>query len=392
MPRKKKSTFTPSWDALELTTYKNFPALTRVLGYPSPPAGDSKTKFLRDLEARFEYERDGNAYVIKARRDKVIEKPKRGNNSKYIEPLSRALYAYAVVNKNYAIPGKQYTFHKSRADWQFVLGMTTNDYRTFMSSRYHDRIVEQYLKKSTSKNAHENIHLFEAETEQKLYDIFSRFLNSAKRQGEINYKKQYWIVSKEYGEQKAGKLETEIIKATRAELLNTYREKLIKQAKKKNPFLDEADLRAKYEPMTVFKLGRARRDFLKEFPVAVNKKMDEGADEEQEKWSFYKAIDITVNNLPEKKPDDLTLYEQILRDQQEENKQLIKSALLEALPERYKRKLEKADKEYAEETKKWIQGSVPNNIVYRPAEDYVEEQEKLIQKYWGKGVNVSTVY
>ena len=130
--------------------------------------------------------------------------------------------------------------------------------------------------------------------------------------------------------------------------------------------------------MTVFKLGRARRDFLKEFPVAVNKKMDE----EQEKWSFYKAIDITVNNLPEKKPDDLTLYEQILRDQQEENKQLIKSALLEALPERYKRKLEKADKEYAEETKKWIQGSVPDNIVYRPAEDYVEEQEKLIQKYW----------
>lgn len=390
MPRKKKKpTFTPNWDALELTTYKNFPALTQALGYPSPPDGNSKTKFLNDLEARFEYERDGNAYIIKARKTEIIEEPKQGNNSKYIEPLLHALYAYAVVNKNYFIPGKRYTFHKTRADWQFTLGMTTNNYRNFMSSRYHDESVKYYLENSTSSKAHENIHLFETETEQKLYDIFFRFLKSAKSQKYINYKEQYWIVSKQNGEMKATKIETEIIEATQTKLLNTYREKLIEQTKKKNPALNEADLRAKYEPMTVFKLGRARRDFLKELSVAVRKEIN--SDEEPNEYTFYKAIDITVYNLSEKEPDDLTLYEQTLRDQQEENKQMIKSALLDALPERYKRKQEKADKEYAEEAKKWIQGSAPDNIVYRPAEDYVPEQTKLIEKYWGKGVNTRTV-
>ena len=363
MPRKKKKpTFTPNWDALELTTYENFPALTRALGYKEAPAGDSKTKFLNDLEARFEYERDGNAYIIKTRRDKAIERSARANNSKYVEPLSRTLHLYAMLHKEYGT--KQYSFFMTRRLLMHTLGMTSQNYYIVTGDNVEQRniILKEFsCLEDTNSDTPTNDYLFKFETDRTLRMILDSFLQSEKSHKNIRYSERYKIRTVSSGKTRyaTGEEEAMIV-------------------------LESQELLKKMGVKNVFQLGAgAKRD---NFYETINAELLKRGI-----VKCYKVFYITVFNLPETVDEAKCRaeFEKLV----EQNKQMIKTTLLENIPKNYEKACKKAEADYNAiiEKKKYIGGLPDKSIVYFPPQNYVPIQTKKVEQYWGKDVNVSTV-
>ena len=372
----KKKIFKPNWDALALTTYKNFTALCYALGYQSAPAGNSKIKLLNSLEARYEYERDGKAYIIKSKKD-FIPETKRSNNTKYVELLHEALWRYGIVYKEYSSPGKQYSFTHTRSDWQFQLGMVTSDWQALTSARTRENAIDHLLRLGNSTN---DISMFEFEVNRKLYEIFFSFLNSERTHKQATYIRKYMITGWDTSAdgdvitetRSATKQETEIIKDTMNELLQNPKYYNISGSAVKTPFFLASD---------------KRQDFYDELSRTVRTKLEELYEVSfADNWSLYSAVRITIKNLPSEKPDEITMrqYAEELAQLRQQIRKMIKEALIDDMSVYYEKLVAKADKKLAEKNASITigTGDLPQSSVWYPPEDFCKKMKNIVDIYW----------
>lgn len=339
------------------TTYKNFTELSKALGCPTPPQGNSKKAVMNALNERYELSKDGRAITVIGKKD-YIPKVKRSNNTKYAEILHEALYCYGILHKDYSIRGKQYRFTKTRSDWQSEFGMITFDWKKYISGREHSVIIGKLIRQGIGAG---EIEPFEFEVNRKLHEVFMGFLNSEKYHKQATYEKKYVIVGKEIDpdtgmqrtsfERFATKEETKIINDIEAELL---------QSKKFNvatPFLLKADKRKEFYDL----LTRKAIHIMQERSHSIS--WSYGSE-----WTFYQAVCISIKNLPSEKPpeDEMKRYREELPILREQIRKMVKNMLLENIPLYHKKLVAKAEK---------------NKMGYL-ADGFCSRMEKYVKFFW----------
>ena len=192
-------------------TYKNFTVLSQALGFSKPPEGNSRKALMNALSEQYELFKDGRQITVVAKKE-VACVSKRGNNTKYADLLHEALWRYGIIHKEYSSPGKQYSFTLTRSDWQFQLGMVTSDWLTFTGTRTRSTAISHLIRLGNSAN---DISMFEAEVNRKLYEIFFSFLDSEKTHKQATYVRKYMITERYTAAD--GDIITETRSATKAE-------------------------------------------------------------------------------------------------------------------------------------------------------------------------------
>lgn len=281
-------------------------------------------------------------------------------------------WAISCRNKEYSSPGKQYSFTLTRSDWQFQLGMVTSDWLTFTGTRTRSTVISHLIRLGNSTN---DISMFEAEVNRKLYEIFFSFLNSEKTHKQATYVRKYMITERYTAAdgdiitetRSATKAETEIIKATMQELLQNQKYHMRGSAVK-TPFFLPPD---------------KRQDFYEVLSNTVRTKLKVPFEEE---WSFYSAVRVTVKNLPSEKPDEITLnqYQEELAQLREQIRKMIKEALIDDMSVYYEKLVTKADKKLAEKNASIIigTGDLPQSSVWYPPEDFCKKMKNIVDIYW----------
>lgn len=335
-------------------TYKNFTVLSQALGFPKPPEGNSRKAVMSALAEQYELSKDGRQITVVAKKEAVCA-VKRGNNTKYADLLHEVLWRFGVINKEYSSPGTAYTFSRTRAEWQSILGLTTQEYRTFMSIKHHDEIVNALLE--SDPNARTNLYLFESETDRFLRKIVYNFFKSEKKNNMIRYGEDNMIVLSAVSSEK------EDVKYSNSRYATDEEEYIIA--------ITTQELLKKYHVTSVFKLGMRRRAFYEE----LNEKLlDQGINQ------HYKALGVRILNLPEQEPD-LEVYRKEYEDLRTEIHKMIKTVLLKRVHMNYERHLAKAQKIYEARVARAIGNVSPKDIWYPPT-DYIQKQTEYIEKYW----------
>lgn len=348
------------------STYKNFTVLSQALGFPKPPEGNSRKAVMSALAEQYELSKDGRQITVVAKKE-VACLHKRGNNTKYADLLHEALWRYGIIHKEYSSPGKQYSFTLTRSDWQFQLGMVTSDWLTFTGTRTRSTAISHLIRLGNSAN---DISMFEAEVNRKLYEIFFSFLDSEKTHKQATYVRKYMITERYTAAdgdiitetRSATKAETEIIKATMQELLQNQKYHMRGSAVK-TPFFLPPD---------------KRQDFYDELSSVVRAKLEVPFEEE---WSFYSAVRVTVKNLPSEKPDEITLnqYQEELARLREQIRKMIKEALIDDMSVYYEKLVAKAEKNASITIGT---GDLPQSSVWYPPEDFCKKMKNIVDIYW----------
>lgn len=194
-----------------------------------------------------------------------------------------------------------------------------------------------------------NDYLFEAETERTLRMILDSFLKSEKRHKYITYRERHRIETTDSKKRYATKTEEAFIE-------------LASKATLKDMGVD-----------SIAKLGAGAKR--REFYNRLSQKLYE-----KDIRKCYKVLSIMVNDLPEA----INGTEDSIDALKAENRAMIKEVLLERIPKNYEKALKKAEKAYQKEVDsgKWIGGLPPRNIVFWPAENYIQEQMRKVEEYW----------
>ena len=160
----------------------------------------------------------------------------------------------------------------------------------------------------------------------------------------------------------ATKAETEIIKATMQELLQTPRYYMGGSAVK-TPFFLPPD---------------KRQDFYDELSSVVRTKLEVPFEEE---WSYYSAVRVTVKNLPSEKPDEITMnqYQEELARLREQIRKMIKEALIDDMSVYYEKLVAKAEKNASITIGT---GDLPQSSVWYPPEDFCKKMKNIVDIYW----------
>lgn len=353
-------------------TYKNFTVLSQALGFSKPPEGNSRKALMSALAEQYELSKDGRQITVVAKKEVTDRVSRRGNNTKYADLLHEALWRYGIIHKEYSSPGKQYSFTLTRSDWQFQLGMVTSDWQALSGTRTRSTAISHLIRLGNSIN---DISMFEAETNRKLYEIFFSFLNSEKTHKQATYIRKYMITERYTvagGDmitetRSATKAETEIIKATTQELLQNQKYHMRGSAVK-TPFFLPPD---------------KRQDFYEVLSRIVRTKLEVSFEEE---WSFYSAVRVTVKNLPSKKADDATMkqYQEELARLREQIRKMIKEALIDDMSVYYEKLVAKAEKKLAEKNASITigTGDLPRSSVWYPPEDFCKKMKNIVDIYW----------
>lgn len=331
------------------STYKNFTVLSQALGFSKPPEGNSKKAVMSALAEQYELSKDGRQITVVAKKEVTDRVSRRGNNTKYADLLHRVLWLYALTNKRgYS---RQYTFSMTRRTLMYTLGMTSAKYyRLTGSQEERNEVLNASLcSEEIDSDTPTNDYLFEAETERTLRMILDSFLKSEQKHKYITYKEQHRIETTDSKKRYATKTEEAFIEiASKATLKDMGVDSIAK--------LGAGAKRQEYYELLSLRLYE--KDILK----------------------CYKVLSITVKDLPE----IINGTEDSIDALKAENRAMIKATLLERIPKNYEKALKKAEKAYQKEVDsgKWIGGLPPRNIVFWPAENYIEKQTKKVEEYW----------
>ncbi len=326
-------------DALEVgKTYKNFRELSACLGYDVPPAGNSKKSVLKEIERFYELTRQDNSITVTSRRDQPLPQiRKQGNHVKYTELLQEILRLYAMSKKKY---GRTWTISQTRLNWMLTLGIIPRNIYDLLNYRTQSK-TESKLASDYGFDT-ENIYAFTVKTKQRTYGILQSFLRSQ------TYEERYKINNRF-----AKKEEVQYIQQKEQELLEEYRVK---------------------SPMHL-SLSKQKKFY------------DELSDRiyEEKNWtSYYKVIRLTVEGLP---LEPLTEEEkqQVYQKMQTLKAQLlevVRENLIEKLPEDVIKDKQRFQRKMQEQQSRMAVGTFSGIGLYTLPYDYVEEQTKILMKYY----------